>query len=109
MTLEEESKLASKVFHSPRQRIHGDGRRFFETSTEQNLLLGAVQVGHRYGFGAEVRPVQVLVDPVHRNPNRDLDVFDDLLVGAAFTFFVQYGPASGRRREEEDQSGTTKC
>lgn len=93
---EKPTKLASKAFDSPRQRIHGDGRWFFETSIEQNLLLGSVEVGNRYGFGAEVGPVQVLVDPVHRNADRDLDIFDHFLVSADFTFFVQYGPAGGK-------------
>lgn len=97
-TLEEETKQtkATEALGSPRQRIHGDGRWFFETSIEQNLLLGSVEVGNRYGFGAEVRPVQVLVDPVHRNADGRLDIFDHFLVSADFPFFVQYGPARGK-------------
>lgn len=89
-------KTEQKPLILPRQRIHCDGRWFFETSIEQNLLLGPVEVGNRNGFGAEVRPVEVLVDPVHRNANGDLDVFNHSLLGSRFTFFIQYGPARGK-------------
>lgn len=86
--------IKTNAFYPPRQRIHSNGCWFFETSVKQNLLLGSVEVGNRNGFSAEVRPVKVLVDPVHRNPHRGLDIVYYFVMYANFSSFVQYSPAS---------------
>lgn len=86
--------------HPPRQWIHSDGGRFFEASVEQNSLLGSVEVGHRDGFGVEIGPVQVLVDPVHGDPHGNLDVVYHFVVGADVPSFVQYSAAGDRGRTE---------
>jgi len=85
-----------KLFHPPRQRIHSDGCRFFEAFVKQNFLLGSVEIGYRNGFAAEIRPVQVFIDPVHGDSNRSLDVVDHFLVDADI-LFVQHSAARKKR------------
>lgn len=86
-------RMKTNAFYPPRQGIHSNGCWFFETSVKQNLLLGSVEVGNRNGFSAEVRPVQVLVDPVHRNPHRGLDIVYHFFMYTDLSSFVQYSPA----------------
>lgn len=89
-------KLKTQAFHPPRQRIHSDGCWFFEASVEQNLLFGSVEVGYRNGFGAEVRPVQVLINPVHSDSHRSLDVVYHFVVCANVPSFVQHSAARNK-------------
>lgn len=93
------SDIKTQAFHAPRQRIHSNGCRFFEASVEQNFLLGSVEVGNRNGFGAEIRPVQVLIDPVHGNSHRSLDVVYHFIVGANVPSFVQHSAARTEKTE----------
>lgn len=76
--------------HLPRQWIHSDGCWFFEASAKQSLLFGSVEVGYRNAFGAKVRPVQVLIDPVHSNSNRSLYVVNHFVVYSNIPSFVQH-------------------
>lgn len=97
MTIQAPDRAGVKTSsHPPGQGIHSEGRRFFEASAEQNLLLGSIEVGDRNGLGAEVRPVQVLVDPVHGDAHRRLNV-RHLLVGAGVSF-IQNGAGSENGR-----------
>lgn len=89
----------NKAVHPPRQRIHSDGSRFFEASVEQNFLLGSVEIGNRNGFGAKIRPIQVLIDPVHSDSHRSLDVVYHFFVGANIPSFVQHSAARIERTE----------
>lgn len=93
------SFLKTQPSHSPRQRIHSDGGRFFKASVEQNFLFGSVEVGHGDGFGAQVGKVQVLIDPVHGDSHWSLDVVDHFAVGADVPSFVQHGAAKTRGTE----------
>lgn len=93
--------MKTQAFHPPRQRIHSDGCRFFEASVEQNFLLGSVEVGHRNGFGAEIRPVQVLIDPVHSDSHWSLNVVYHFVVGANIPSFVQHS-AVGKRETRDN-------
>lgn len=84
----------------PRQRIHSDGGRFFEASVKQNFLLGSIEVGYSNTFGAEIRPVKVLIDPVHCNSHRSLDIVYDFLVGANLPTFVQRCAERTKRKKQ---------
>lgn len=81
--------INTQTFHLPRQWIHSNGGWFFEASVEQNFLFGSVEGGHRNSFGAEVRPVQVFIDPVHSNTHRGLDIVDYPFMAASVLSFVQ--------------------
>lgn len=78
------------TFHPPGQRIHSDRCRLFEAFAEQKFLLGSVEVGYRNSFGAEIRPVDVFIDPVDGDANGSLDVVNHFIVGADVPAFVQH-------------------
>lgn len=82
--------MKRQAVHPPRKWIHGDGGWFFEPSVKQNLLLGSIEVGNRNCFGAKIRPVQVLIDPVHSDSHRSLDIVYHFVVCADFSPFVQH-------------------
>lgn len=90
---------SKRACHPPRQRIYSDGCRFFEASVEQNFLLGSVEVGYRNGFGAEIRPVQVLIDPVHGDSHRSLDVVYHFAVDADVPSFVQHSAEEEKKEQ----------
>lgn len=65
-------------------RIHHNGPRLGAFLLEEGLSLHALGVSHRDGAQDGVSPVQVAVDPVHRQPVGGLEVLaDDGVVGEA--------------------------
>lgn len=52
--------------HSPSQGVDGNGPGFAEVAAEEGTSAFAIDCGHGDGLVARVGPVDVLVDPVHR-------------------------------------------
>lgn len=90
-----------QALNPPRQWIHSDGSRFFQATLKQNLLLRAIEVSHRNGFSAKVGPIQVLVDPVHRNSHWILDVVNHFVMSAGVHLFVQHSAVRNQRRKSD--------
>lgn len=76
------------VFYSPRQWIHSNGSGFNQALVEQNFLFGSIKIADRNGFGPQVGPVKVPVNPVYCNSHRSLDVFYHRLVRLNISTFI---------------------